>query len=201
LFGDLNNAHVVDFCAAPGGKTMQMAAMGAQVTAIDRSAQRLKRLQDNLQRLRLEKHVEVVASDAAAWKPKTPPTHILLDAPCSATGTIRRHPDVPHLKTQNDIDRLCDTQARLLNHAADILAVGGTLIYCTCSLQKSEGEDQIAAFLKARSDLQRDPIRPEEIGMQQELSNEHGDLRILPFHLAAIGGMDGFFVARLRKKD
>lgn len=200
LFGNLNGCHVVDMCAAPGGKTMQLAAMGASVTAIDRSAQRLKRVKENLERLRLEEKVEIIASDATVWKPKEAPQRILLDAPCSATGTIRRNPDVPHLKTPQDLQRLVDTQTRILNHAADILGSGGILVYCTCSLQKCEGEDQIEALLKARPDMQRVPIDLAEVGMYQDFINENGDLRIMPFHLAAHGGIDGFFVSRLTKK-
>lgn len=199
LFGDLKDAHVVDMCAAPGGKTMQMAAMGAYVTAIDRSAQRLKRVEQNLKRLRLEEQVKIEAADAAVWKPKDAPQRILLDAPCSATGTVRRHPDVPYLKTPGDLMRLAETQSRILKHAADILDVGGVLIYCTCSLQKLEGEEQIDMLLKAMPNMRRIGITPEEVGGYEDIINEHGDLRIMPFHLAAQGGMDGFFVSRLTK--
>ena len=199
LFGDLQDQHVIDLCAAPGGKTMQMAAMGAQVTALDRSAQRLKRLEENLERLALQERVEIIAADAAQWKPAEVPQRILLDAPCTATGTIRRHPDILHLKTPQDMESLVRVQARLLDNAADILGVGGVLVYCTCSLQRAEGEAQIERLLAARPDLQRVPIAAAEIGDYAELIDENGDLRILPFHLAPHGGMDGFYAARLTK--
>ncbi|MFP4098179.1 MAG: RsmB/NOP family class I SAM-dependent RNA methyltransferase [Alphaproteobacteria bacterium] len=142
LFGDICSAHVTDLCAAPGGKTLQLAAMGAIVTAIDRSAKRLKKLEENVARMGVSQNVTIEASDAASWKPPADIlkagglTHILLDAPCSATGTIRRHPDTVHLKSPKDLDGLTTIQSRLLNSAAEILAIGGLLIYCTCSIQK-----------------------------------------------------------------
>ncbi len=199
LFGPLDGAHVVEMCAAPGGKTAQMASMGASVIALDRSAQRLKRLEENLQRLGLSERVEVVAVDAAQWKAPEAPQRILLDAPCTATGTIRRHPDILHLKTARDMESLIDVQARLLDNAAEILGVGGVLVYCTCSLQRAEGEAQIERILAARGDLQRVKIAGSEIGDYAELIDANGDLRILPFHLAPHGGMDGFYAARLTK--
>lgn len=199
LFGDVAGETVIDMCAAPGGKTAQLAAQGAHVIAIDRSATRIRRLNENMERLRLADQVETAAFDAASWKPKTPPRFILLDAPCSATGTVRRHPDVVHLKTQTDIDRLAQIQAKLLRHAYDILAPGGVLVYCTCSLQKAEGEQQIAAFLSETPSAHKIAIKPEEIGDMEELITEDGDIRILPFMRAASGGMDGFYVSRIRK--
>lgn len=199
LLGDVAGRTVVDLCAAPGGKTAQLLSMGAQVMAIDRSAQRLKRLEDNLRRLRLEDHIEVQASDAARWHPKDPASFILLDAPCTATGTIRRHPDVPHLKSPADMERLIATQYELLRHAFDILAPRGVLIYCTCSLQKAEGEYQIERFLRETPTAMKLAVNPEEIGGMGELLNEHGDVRILPSHRATSGGMDGFYIARLSK--
>jgi len=199
LFGDVRDTKVIDFCAAPGGKTLQLASMGAYVTAIDRSAKRLKRLEENLERMGLNDNVHIEVSDAAAWKSVEAPTHILLDAPCSATGTMRRHPDTGYLKSETDIAGLVSIQVRLLNHAADILAVGGTLIYCTCSLQKSEGEQQIDAFLQSHSNFERKVITAKEVGDYEELVNQNGDIRILPFDLSAQGGIDGFFVSRLQK--
>lgn len=199
LFGPVKDKTVIDFCAAPGGKTMQLAARGAHVIAIDRSAPRLKRLQDNLGRLRLQDRVEIVASDAAVWRPAQAPEAILLDAPCSATGTIRRHPDVAYLKSERDIERLARVQADLLAHGFDILAPGGILIYCTCSLQKAEGEAQISRLLAERPDSMKLPIRAEEIGGIAEAVTEDGDLRILPFHQGQKGGMDGFFISRVKK--
>lgn len=199
LFGPLEGAHVVDLCAAPGGKTAQMASLGANVTALDRSAQRLKRLEENLERLDLRERVEVLAVDASQWTPQEAPQRLLLDAPCTATGTIRRHPDILHLKTAQDMESLIAVQARLLDHAAEILGVGGLLVYCTCSLQRAEGEAQVERLLAARPDLQRVPVAAAEIGDYAELIDANGDLRILPFHLAPHGGMDGFYAARLTK--
>lgn len=199
LFGDLKDKHVVDLCAAPGGKTLQLAARGAQVTALDRSAQRVKKLEENAKRMRLEENIKVVVSDATHWRPVEAPHYILLDAPCSATGTIRRHPDVPHLKSLRDVESLISVQERILENAFDILAPGGTLVYCTCSLQKAEGEHQIAAFLERHPNAAKIVIRPEEIGGLGECITEDGDVRILPFHRAAQGGMDGFFISRLTK--
>jgi 16S rRNA (cytosine967-C5)-methyltransferase len=190
---------VIDLCAAPGGKTLQLAAMGANVIALDRSAQRLKRLEQNLERTGFAERVQVVAADAASWRPKDPAPYILLDAPCSATGTVRRHPDVLHLKSEKDIAGLLGIQARIFENAFDMLMVGGVLIYCTCSLQKSEGEAQVAALLAARADAMRLPITKEELGGFDEAITADGDLRILPFHQAALGGMDGFYIARITK--
>lgn len=199
LFGDITDKTVIDICAAPGGKTAQLATQGAQVLALDRSAKRLKRLQENMERLDLLGNVETLASDASVWKPHQAPDYILLDAPCSATGTIRRHPDVLWLKQACDIERLIDLQWRILNNAFEILAPGGVLIYCTCSLQKSEGEHQIRRLINEQKQALRLPIHANEIGDLEELLNDNGEIRILPHMQAASGGMDGFFVARLAK--
>lgn len=201
LFGPIKDQDVLDICAAPGGKTMQLAAQGARVTAIDRSAQRLKRLEENMKRMGLQDHVSVIAADAVVWSPEDGRLlqRILLDAPCSATGTIRRHPDLPHLKTPRDLDGLTAIQNRLLEQAGKLLDVGGILIYCTCSLQKDEGERQINAFLARYGHFRRVPIAPEEVGGYAELISEDGDLRCLPHHLEAEGGVDGFYAARLTR--
>lgn len=201
LFGPLEGEEVLDICAAPGGKTMQLAAMGANVTALDRSAQRLKKLEDNMKRMGLQDRVKIIAADATVWTSPGGPTiqRILLDAPCSATGTIRRHPDLPHLKTQRDIDGLTSIQTRLLEQAGKLLGIGGLLIYCTCSLQKDEGERQVNAFLARYGHFRRVPIRPEEVGGYEELIDAEGDLRCLPYHLANDGGIDGFYAARLTR--
>lgn len=199
LMGDVKGRTVVDLCAAPGGKTMQLAARGAHVTAYDRSVQRLKTLDENLKRVRLDHMVTAQATDATVWRAAQPVDYILLDAPCTATGTVRRHPDVLHLKSPQDMVRLADTQWRLLDNACNMLAPGGLLVYCTCSLQKDESEGQIARLLAERKDMQRLPVRPEELGNIKGIVTTEGDVRVLPFHLAAYGGMDGFFVARLRK--
>ena len=201
LFGDVQGEHVYDLCAAPGGKTLQLAAKGAHVTALDRSPNRLKRLQANIERMKLAEHVDVVVADAGSWKPanKEGAGYILLDAPCSATGTIRRNPDVVHLKSEKDIERLTHLQESLLANAFDILMPGGILIYCTCSLQKSEGEAQMEKFLSVTPNATRLPIKASELGGFDEAITNEGDLRILPFHQAALGGMDGFFVSRITK--
>ena len=198
LFGDLAGKIAVDLCAAPGGKTAQLISAGASVTAIDRAPARIKTLNANLRRLKMA--AEVVTGDGAAWKPPAPVDAVLLDAPCSATGTIRRHPDVLWLKTERDITSVRPVQAELLKNAAAMLKPGGTLVYCVCSLQPEEGPQQIAAFLKANQNFRRQPVTPAEIGGLADLINRDGDLRTLPFHLAEQGGMDGFFAARLVKQ-
>lgn len=200
LLGDIQGASVIDLCAAPGGKTAQLAAAGAVVVAVDRSVKRLEWLKDNLQRLRLEDNVTVEAADGAVWRPPEPVDAVLLDAPCTATGTIRRNPDILHLKKPQDLDRLLEVQAQLLDNAFQMLKPGGILIYCTCSLQKSEGEAQIASFLERSPGAAVLPVDAEELGGMDGLLNEDGTVRIRPDHLAAKGGMDGFFIARLRRR-
>lgn len=200
LFGDrLNNNMVVDLCAAPGGKTAQLASMGAEVIAVDRSAKRLHRLQENMNRLNLGDKVRIDVADGAVWKSREKVPNILLDAPCSATGTVRRNPDVIWNKSTADIQSLMDIQARLLENALSMLDDGGTLIYCTCSLQKAEGEHQIERILESYPNVMRDPIHVHEVGGLSEIITPRGDVRILPSHLRQIGGMDGFYIARLRK--
>ena len=200
LFGDVQGEHVLDLCAAPGGKTLQLAARGAQVTALDRSANRLKRLKANLERMELEDAVEVITADAASWRPQKPFGYILLDAPCSATGTIRRHPDVTWLKAEQDIHRLAGLQSSILDNGFAMLSQGGILVYCTCSLQKAEGEYQIQSFLERTPEAARLPISAKELGGFDEALTEEGDLRILPYHQAALGGMDGFYIARITRQ-
>ena len=194
LFGDISGKLIIDLCAAPGGKTAQLAAAGANVIALDRSKGRLKRLTENMNRLNLPVTIEV--SDAEVFSPEEEPDGVLLDAPCSSTGTLRRHPDVAYLKSQDDVEKLSQLQTRLLDSASRVLKPGGVLVYSVCSLQSEEGEAQIAALLERNATLERVPILAEEIGGAAELINPDGDLRCLPFHL---GGMDGFFAARLRK--
>lgn len=196
LLGDVSRQEVLDLCAAPGGKTAQLAAAGAHVTALDRSAARLARLQENLARLGL--NAICVTADASEWRPSAPFSHILLDAPCSATGTIRRHPDIPYRKTREQIAQLTAIQDTLLQAAAAMLAPAGTLVYCTCSLEPEEGPERIAKLLDSDRALQRAPILPEELGGLPELITAVGDLRTLPCHLPEAGGMDGFYAARLR---
>lgn len=197
LLGEVRGRQVLDLCAAPGGKTAQLASAGAVVTAVDRSASRMARLRANLVRLALT--ATTIVADAAEWQPPAPADLVLLDAPCSATGTIRRHPDVARLKTPEDVARMTPVQDRLLDAALAALKPGGTLVYCVCSLQPEEGPQRIAAFLSRRAGVGRRPITPGELGGLSELLTADGDLRTLPCHLAAQGGMDGFYAARLVK--
>lgn len=188
---------VLDMCAAPGGKTAQIALARARVVALDRSAERLKRLAANLERLRL--HADIAVGDATSYQ-ASPFDAILLDAPCSATGTIRRHPDVPWTKKPGDIETLAALQTRMLNRAALLTRAGGRIVYCTCSLEPEEGESQIAAFLRRNPDFRREPITAQD-GAPAEFINRDGDLRTLPCMWpnddARLAGIDGFFAARL----
>ena len=203
LFGDVTDKRIADFCAAPGGKTAQLAQAGADVTAIDRSSNRMARLRDNLARLSLE--AETVVTDAAEWKDGTASSFdgILIDAPCTSTGTIRRHPDIGWLRQEADIAPLVALQKRLLQRAVTLLKSGGTLVYCTCSLEPEEGEQAIAAFLAADPSVRRAPIGPSEVAGLAEIITADGDLRTLPCHLPRdeprLGGLDGFYAARLVK--
>lgn len=197
LLGDIAGKTVIDLCAAPGGKTAQLAAAGARVIAVDRSSNRLVRLRDNMARLKIE--AETVAADGAVWQPKEPADAVLLDAPCSATGTIRHQPDVLPLKDIRDQEKLAALQRRLLVNALDMLKPGGVLVYCTCSLQKDEGERQIDWLLSQGLPVARSPIQASELDGIDEMLTEAGDLRVLPFHWREQGGLDGFFVARLVK--
>jgi 16S rRNA (cytosine967-C5)-methyltransferase len=197
LFGDIAGMRVVDLCAAPGGKTAQLADAGAFVTAVDRSSRRLERLIANLKRLSLP--AATVAADALTWRPEQPADAVLLDAPCSATGAIRRHPDVPHLKRPGDITRLSMIQDRLLRAAVDMLRPGGMLVYCTCSLEPEEGPQRIDALLRSGAPVERRPVAPAEIDAPADWLTADGDLRTLPFHLAEYDGIDGFYGARLVK--
>lgn len=188
---------ILDLCAAPGGKTAQLAAAGATVVAVDRSAPRLKRLTANLDRLKLVAEVHV--ADALAYS-GGPFDAILLDAPCSATGTIRRHPDVAWSKTLADVATLADLQTRLIDHAWTLLKPGGRLVYATCSLEPEEGERQVEAFLARTKDAVLMPATPAMLGGVDAWLDAAGRLRALPGHLAALGGCDGFFAARLDKR-
>lgn len=199
FLGPVAGRRVIDLCAAPGGKTAQLAAAGARVVAVDRSAKRLERLTENLARLDLD-GVETVAADAALWRPAEPADAVLLDAPCTATGTIRRHPDVPWLKGPKDLEKLVPLQDRLLTAAVAMTAAGGTLVYCVCSLQPEEGPERIAALLASGAPVERMPIAPDEVGGLVELLTPQGELRSLPCHLADRGGLAGFYAARLRRR-
>lgn len=189
---------VLDMCAAPGGKTAQLALTGAQVTALDRSAERLKLLAANMVRLAL--HVDVAVADAASFTAQ-PFDAILLDAPCSATGTIRRHPDVPWTKKPGDIDALALLQTKILDRAAALLRPSGRIVYCTCSLEPDEGELQIASFLRRNPDFRREPVDAAADAIPAEFINAEGDLRTLPHFWPSedprLAGLDGFFATRL----
>ena len=199
LLGDVAGKAVIDLCAAPGGKTAQLAGAGARVTAVDRSAQRLERVGANLARLRLS--AELVAADAATWRPDRPADAVLLDAPCSATGTIRRHPDVLWQKRPEDVAALAATQDRLLRAAAEMVRPGGALVYCVCSLEAEEGAPRVAALVESGL-VAPDPVRPGEIaGAPAEAILSDGALRTFPSQLQALGGWDGFYAARLRRRS
>ena len=189
----------LDLCAAPGGKTLQLAAAGAAVTAVDRSAARLKRLSENLARMGLA--AEVVVADAAAWSDKRTFDAVLLDAPCSATGTFRRHPDVLWAAKPSDIAKLAAVQTAVLDAAANRVKPGGRLVYCVCSLEPEEGEAQAAAFLARRSDFAVDPIAPDEGGAPSGAVTPEGALRLTPGLSEPEGGVDGFFIARFRRRS
>jgi 16S rRNA (cytosine967-C5)-methyltransferase len=195
LFGKIAGERVIDLCAAPGGKTAQLAAAGAYVTAIDRSPRRLDRLNHNLARLGLP--VESLVADAAVWRPPEPARFVLLDAPCTATGAIRRHPDVPHLKSPDDVARLSAVQERLLGAAIDMLAPGGTLVYCTCSLEAQEGSLQVQRLFARGAPVKRWPITAADVGGLADAVTADGDLRTLPCHLSQYDGIDGFYAVRL----
>ncbi len=196
LAGD-TTGRIADLCAAPGGKTAQLAHAGFRVSAVDRSAKRLQRLNDNMARLGFA--VETVASDIRKWQPGSRFDGVLLDAPCTASGTLRRHPDAAFVKRAQDVDSLAGVQSALLGRAVDMLQPGGILVYCTCSLFHHEGERQIEALLDNDNRLQRVPVTAPEVGGVEELINRHGDLRTLPCHLPDAGGLDGFYAARLRR--
>ncbi|MCP1469959.1 16S rRNA (cytosine967-C5)-methyltransferase [Sphingobium sp. OAS761] len=194
LLGPGQARAVLDLCAAPGGKTMQLAAAGWRVTAVDQSKKRLERLSQNLARTGLD--ARVVQADLRQWQPDAPVDAILLDAPCSATGIYRRHPDVLHRIGPRQIAELADLQALLLARAADWLSPGGRIVYATCSLERAEGEDQVAAFLSARPDFTLVPADPAVLpaGFAPDA---RGWLRSQPDMLADRGGIDGFFIATL----
>jgi 16S rRNA (cytosine967-C5)-methyltransferase len=203
LFGELAGRSILDLCAAPGGKTAQLAQAGARVTALDRSPSRVTRLRENLARLSLEAHTEV--ADAAEWAGPQDGGFdgILVDAPCASTGTIRRHPDVAWLKQEADIGALAALQGRLLQKAVSLLKPGGTLVYCTCSLEPEEGEHAVAALLAADATVRRAPIDAGEVAGLADIVTADGALRTLPCHLQnpdpRLAGLDGFYAARLIK--
>ena len=196
LLGAGRGDTVLDLCAAPGGKTAQSAALGAIVTAIDFSESRLEKLKTNMERLNLD--VDVVTSDVLKYKPQKRYGFVLLDAPCSSTGTIRRHPEILHSRSFEEVKELSILQAKMLDHAVELLKEGGTLIYSVCSMEKLEGPDQINALLLRHSPLKRKEIKRQELPGLEAVLMESGDIQTLP-HLIE-GGMDGFFISRLTKE-
>jgi 16S rRNA (cytosine967-C5)-methyltransferase len=201
LLGNISGRTVADLCAAPGGKTAQLAAAGAEVTAVDISESRVRRLAANLERLGLSAQLEAV--DVLAWSPDRSFDAVLLDAPCTATGTIRRHPDILWLKRPEDLSALAAPQGKMLDRAAAIVAPGGLLVFCTCSLEAEEGEAQVAPFLARHPQFSLVPIGATEVAGLAHLVTPAGTLRTLPCHSfgpePAFGGMDGFFAARFRR--
>ena len=202
LLADIAGKRVADLCAAPGGKTAQLAVAGTQVTAVDDSAARLGTLRGNLGRLGLS--AEIIHADAAKWMPGTLFDAVLLDAPCLATGTIRRHPDLPFLKRPEDLKALVGIQTKLLDNAARMVSPGGLLVYGTCSLEPEEGPEQIARFLARTDGFEVKPVRAGEAGIAAEWVTAEGYLRTLPSYMAMesaeLSGLDGFFAARLRRR-
>ncbi len=193
LLGDVTGKRVLDLCAAPGGKTMQLAAAGADVTALDLSEPRMRRLAENLRRTGLS--ATLITQDA--FDHQGTYDAILLDAPCTATGTLRRHPDLPFVKSGKDVEQLTKLQMRLLDHALTLLNPGGTLVYCTCSLLPVEGEFQITAALKRHPTLKVLPTDPTSLGGDAEWASPEGGLRLHPGHWPDRGGLDGFYMAAL----
>ena len=186
---------VLDLCAAPGGKTMQLAAAGAQVTAVDNSKQRMQRVRENLARVHLPAKVVVV--DARRFEGTF--DAILLDAPCSATGTIRRHPDLPHAKDGSEFGDLIELQSEMIDHAWSLLNPGGRLIFCTCSLLPDEGEVQVDEALERHADMSVDRDALAVPGVDPAWTTQEGGLRLRPDYWPELGGMDGFYIACLRK--
>ena len=195
LLGDVAGKRVIDLCAAPGGKTLQLAARGADVTAVELDPARAARIRENLMRTGLS--ANVIESDARDFREIAP--LVLLDAPCTATGTIRRHPDLPWIKSAADVTAQTVLAYDLLESAGAMVEPGGLLVFAVCSLEREEGEEQIAAFLSAHPEFSRAPLTADEMFGQDEWITPEGDLRTLPCHLSAQGGMDGFYAARLRR--
>lgn len=198
LIGDVTGLRILDLCAAPGGKTAQLAAAGAKVTAVDLAQDRLARVEQNLKRLSL--NAELVCDDAAKFKADEAFDAVICDVPCSATGTIRRHPDLPYLKTAKQMNDLVRAQAAILANAINLTRSGGSIIYCTCSLEPEECEGQIESLLTGDSAVKRDPVTVQQVFGQAHLVSGQGDLRSLPFHsLGETAGLDGFYACRLLK--
>ena len=195
LLGDVRGKTVIDLCAAPGGKTMQLAAAGANVIAVEIDATRAERIRENLARTKLS--ADIVTADARDVETKAP--FVLIDAPCTATGTIRRHPDLPWIKGAADVTISAGAAYEILESGAALVEPGGTLVFAVCSLEREEGEEQIAVFLSQHPEFARAPIRADEVFGNSDWITPDGDLRTLPCYLGDKGGMDGFYAARLKR--
>ena len=193
MLGDVAGKRVLDLCAAPGGKTLQLAAAGARVTAVDKSPARLERLKANLARTKLE--ADVICADALTFSAEAPFDAVLLDAPCTSTGTLRRHPDVAWLRRPTDVRALTDMQSRLIAAAAALLKPGAPLVYAVCSLEPEEGPGVVAEALQ--HGWGRAPLHRGDIPGADMFLTDAGDLHTHPAHWPEIGGLDGFFAARL----
>lgn len=199
LLGNITGESVLDLCAAPGGKTAQLVSAGAVVTAVDDSVTRMNRLRENLARLKLP--ATTLLADVLSLPTDTLYDNVLLDAPCSATGTIRRHPDLVYLKSPQQLAGLVGLQQKMLTHAARLVRSGGKLVYCTCSLSPLEGERQVFNFLRAHEDFALSSIVPDELAQQAQFITPAGLMRCLPSMAIGKGsGLDGFFAARLERR-
>jgi 16S rRNA (cytosine967-C5)-methyltransferase len=196
LLGDVAGAHVLDLCAAPGGKTLQLAAAGAHVTALDISATRMARVSENLTRTGLA--ADLIVGDAFDHQ-GGPYDAILLDAPCTASGTIRRHPDLPHAKSWTEVEPLTRLQMQMIDHALGLLAPGGRLVFCTCSLLPVEGEHQVTAALKRHEGLKVITADATALGGDASWQSPEGGLRLRPDFWPDLGGVDGFYMAALTR--
>ena len=194
---DLKEKKVLDLCAAPGGKTAQLLDAGAFVTAVDISEKRLQRLNENMQRLHFSENLKIICADALKFNTNEKFDFIVIDAPCSATGTYRRHPEIMNTKTLDDVLQQANLQQKILNHACQFLSPKGILSYSTCSLSKKEGEEQIHHFLEQHNDFE---ILPITLALDDAMYTKERFLRILPYHLKEFSGIDGFFIATLQRK-
>ncbi|MEM8539497.1 MAG: RsmB/NOP family class I SAM-dependent RNA methyltransferase [Pseudomonadota bacterium] len=205
LFGDLKGRKALDLCAAPGGKTAQLLAMGAQVTALDMSANRLKRLDENLRRLGLAENCAMEATSLFDFKPEQRFDAVLLDAPCSSTGTVRRHPDIPWTKTADDVAKLADLQSRMLEKACEFVAPGGMLVFSNCSLDPLEGEDIVKEFDASHPEMELMPVQANQLPGLENCISDEGYVRTTPADLEwttpEMSGLDGFFAAVFKCKN